>query len=244
MRCSPADRPVVAERSLPSGGGTGAKGPAHQDCSSRSTGDHPGRKRGEQCRHHNRSPSTLKSSLCGSLQGSGGQQGCPGGDKVTLGEFESDLKNNLYNSLNRMSSGSHFAPRSRRSRSPKPSPGARRAHDRRPGGPDAGGPGSWRRMPNRGSTQTPTTAEAVGPQCASNLPRSVLELRLGHRSRCREVLRHRRRTRQVPSRSRTTAFGDQGPPPTAICTAATKASGIASGPPKTTPGVASGSPAR
>jgi retron-type reverse transcriptase len=36
------------------------------------------------------------------------KKGAPGVDEVTLGEFESDLKNNLYRIWNRMSSGSYF----------------------------------------------------------------------------------------------------------------------------------------
>ncbi len=37
-------------------------------------------------------------------------KGAPGVDEQTLGEFESDLKNNLYRIWNRMSSGSYFPP--------------------------------------------------------------------------------------------------------------------------------------
>lgn len=37
-------------------------------------------------------------------------KGAPGVDEVTLGEFEKDLKNNLYRVWNRMSSGSYFPP--------------------------------------------------------------------------------------------------------------------------------------
>ena len=37
-------------------------------------------------------------------------RGAPGVDKVTLEEFEADLKNNLYRIWNRMSSGSYFPP--------------------------------------------------------------------------------------------------------------------------------------
>lgn len=36
--------------------------------------------------------------------------GAPGVDALTLGEFESDLRNNLYRIWNRMSSGSYFPP--------------------------------------------------------------------------------------------------------------------------------------
>ena len=37
-------------------------------------------------------------------------QGAPGVDRVTIGQFETDLKNNLYRIWNRMSSGSYFPP--------------------------------------------------------------------------------------------------------------------------------------
>jgi RNA-directed DNA polymerase len=37
-------------------------------------------------------------------------KGAPGVDEVTLGEFEADLKNQLYKIWNRMSSGSYFPP--------------------------------------------------------------------------------------------------------------------------------------
>ena len=47
-------------------------------------------------------------------------KGAPGVDEVTLDEFESDLKNNLYKIWNRMSSGSYFAPPVRAVEIPKP----------------------------------------------------------------------------------------------------------------------------
>jgi RNA-directed DNA polymerase len=47
-------------------------------------------------------------------------QGAPGVDKVTLEEFEADLKGNLYKIWNRMSSGSYFPPPVRAVEIPKP----------------------------------------------------------------------------------------------------------------------------
>jgi RNA-directed DNA polymerase len=47
-------------------------------------------------------------------------KGAPGVDEVTLGEFEADLKNNLYRIWNRMSSGSYFPPAVRAVAIPKP----------------------------------------------------------------------------------------------------------------------------
>jgi len=47
-------------------------------------------------------------------------KGAPGVDEQTLGEFESDLKNNLFKIWNRMSSGSYFPPPVRGVEIPKP----------------------------------------------------------------------------------------------------------------------------
>lgn len=47
-------------------------------------------------------------------------KGAPGIDEVTLGEFEADLKDNLYKIWNRMSSGSYFPPPVRAVKIPKP----------------------------------------------------------------------------------------------------------------------------
>ena len=47
-------------------------------------------------------------------------KGAPGVDEETLGEFESDLKGNLYKIWNRMSSGSYFPPPVKGVEIPKP----------------------------------------------------------------------------------------------------------------------------
>ena len=47
-------------------------------------------------------------------------RGAPGVDEVTLGEFETDLENNLYRIWNRMSSGSYFPPPVKAVEIPKP----------------------------------------------------------------------------------------------------------------------------
>jgi RNA-directed DNA polymerase len=47
-------------------------------------------------------------------------KGAPGVDEVTLGQFESDLKDNLYKIWNRMSSGSYFPPPVKGVEIPKP----------------------------------------------------------------------------------------------------------------------------
>jgi RNA-directed DNA polymerase len=53
-------------------------------------------------------------------------RGAPGVDEVTLGEFETDLKNNLYRIWNRMSSGSYFPPPVKAVEIPKPQGGGTR----------------------------------------------------------------------------------------------------------------------
>ena len=53
-------------------------------------------------------------------------KGAPGVDKVSLAEFEKDLKNNLYKIWNRMSSGSYFPPPVRAVEIPKPHGGGTR----------------------------------------------------------------------------------------------------------------------
>ena len=52
-------------------------------------------------------------------------KGAPGVDEQSLGEFETDLKNNLYRIWNRMSSGSYFPPPVKAVEIPKPQGGVR-----------------------------------------------------------------------------------------------------------------------
>jgi hypothetical protein len=54
------------------------------------------------------------------------KKGAPGVDEVSLGEFESNLENNLYKIWNRMSSGSYFPPPVRAVEIPKPHGGGTR----------------------------------------------------------------------------------------------------------------------
>jgi len=53
-------------------------------------------------------------------------KGAPGVDEVTLGEFDKDLKDNLYKIWNRMSSGSYFPPPVKAVEIPKPHGGGTR----------------------------------------------------------------------------------------------------------------------
>ena len=53
-------------------------------------------------------------------------KGAPGVDEVSVAEFESDLKNNLYKIWNRLSSGTYFPPPVRAVEIPKPHGGGTR----------------------------------------------------------------------------------------------------------------------
>lgn len=53
-------------------------------------------------------------------------KGAPGVDAVSIGEFDKDLKNNLYKIWNRMSSGAYFPPPVRAVEIPKPHGGGTR----------------------------------------------------------------------------------------------------------------------
>ena len=77
-------------------------------------------------------------------------KGAPGVDGQSIEDFEKDLRNNLYKIWNRMSSGTYFPPPVRAVEIPKPHGGGvrmlGRAHGRRQGRPDRGGPASGGRV--------------------------------------------------------------------------------------------------
>ena len=140
-------------------------------------------------------------------------KGAPGVDEVTLGEFEADLKNNLFKIWNRMSSGAYFPPPVRAVEIPKPHGGgyqnARCAHGRRPGCPDGGGHGPG----GTGGTEVPPRllwlpSEKGDLGGGGGMPAAVLEVRLGDRSwtsrssstRCRGTSSSKRWRRSAPPR--------------------------------------------
>src|SRR6266851_3057158 len=126
MRHSPADRPVVAGRPLLTGGGGGAKGPAHQGLFVQSTGACSGRKRENMPKPQDKSFDISKQLVWEAYRRVAANKGAPGVDDQTLGEFETDLKNNLYKIWNRMSSGSYFPPPVKAVEIPKPHGGGTR----------------------------------------------------------------------------------------------------------------------
>lgn len=120
MRHSLADRSVVAVKPLPTGGGGGAKGPAHQDCGFDQLGYFPRRKRGNMPTSQVKPFDIPKQQVWEAYRRVAANKGAPGVDRETLDEFESDLKNNLFKIWNRMSSGSYFPPPVRAVEIPKP----------------------------------------------------------------------------------------------------------------------------
>ena len=113
-------------------------------------------------------------------------QGAPGVDRVTIKEFETDLKNNLYRIWNRMSSGSYFPPPGEGGGNTEIAwrwgPRARCAHGRGQDRPDGGGPQAG----GEGRTDLPpgllrVPARTVGPGRGGGMPATLLDEGLGHR---------------------------------------------------------------
>ena len=123
-------------------------------------------------------------------------KGAPGVDEVSLGEFEKDLKGNLYKIWNRMSSGSYFPPPVKAVEIPKAHGGGVRvlgvptvadriaqtvvaARLEKAAEPKFH-PDSYGYRPRRGAQ------DAV-----ASMPAALLEEELGDRSRYPEILRQR-----------------------------------------------------
>jgi len=88
-------------------------------------------------------------------------RGAPGVDEQSLGEFEADLKNNLFKIWNRMSSGTYFPPPVRAVEIPKPHGGGVRVLGVPTGGRQ-GGPGGGGHVP--------------GADCGASVPQRLLWL--------------------------------------------------------------------
>src|SRR5664280_3930137 len=194
MQRSPADRSVVAVKPLLSGGGSGAKGPAHQECGF----DQPGTPREEERKHANVASQAVRYSQAtsvGGVQAGCGQQGCPGSGQRDPGrvrvrseeQFVQDLEpDELWVLLSASGQGCRDTEAARRR-----GPFARRAYNRRPGCPDGGGHASG----GEGRTTVPPrllwlSAEEGSVGCGRGVPTAVLEEGLGHRFGCPKVLRH------------------------------------------------------
>src|SRR3974390_2819342 len=121
MRRSPADRPVVAEKSLLDlGVGVEPRGRL-TEMFVRSTGaDVPGGNEVDMETSHAKPYDIPKALVWEAYRAVAANKGAPGIDEVTLGEFEADLEDNLYKIWNRMSSGPYFPPPVRAVEIPKP----------------------------------------------------------------------------------------------------------------------------
>ena len=101
MRHPPADRPEQPEKSLLPGGGGGAKGSAHQECSFHDWGHGPGRKRGGHDNVTRWKPFDIPKELVWkAYRRVAANEGAPGVDGQTInGQFEDDLKGSLLQDL-------------------------------------------------------------------------------------------------------------------------------------------------
>ena len=196
MRRPPADRPVVAVKSLLAGVGAEPRGRLIRNVES--INQDPGRVPGgreEACQVGVVKPFDIpKQVVWEAYRRVAANKGAPGVDVETLDEFEADLKDNLYKIWNRMSSGSYFPPPVRAVEIPKP-------HGR--GVRLLGVPTVADRVAQtvvaaiwgKGGTTVPPRllwlpAEEGSLGCGGGVPTAVLEVRLGDRPRCPEVLRY------------------------------------------------------
>jgi RNA-directed DNA polymerase len=92
----------------------------------RATGDRPGRRRVGKSGSSGKSFEISKQLVWEAYRRVAANKGAAGVDGESLGDFEADLKNNLYRIWNRMSSGTYFPPPVKAVEIPKPhGPGAR-----------------------------------------------------------------------------------------------------------------------
>jgi len=125
MRCSPADRPVVAVKSLLAGVGVEPRGRLIRTVRSFNQGDLGGSE--VDMPTSQAKPFDIpKQMVWEAYRRVAANKGAPGVDEVDLGDFEARLKDNLYKVWNRMSSGSYFPPPVRAVEIPKPHGGGTR----------------------------------------------------------------------------------------------------------------------
>ena len=121
MRHSPADRPVVAVKSLPDlGVEVEPRGRLTRTVRSFNRSLAPGGSEVDMPSSQAKPYDIPKPMVWEAYRRVAANKGAPGVDEVTLGEFEADLRNNLYKIWNRMSSGSYFPPPVKAVEIPKP----------------------------------------------------------------------------------------------------------------------------
>ena len=178
-------------------GGGGAKGPAHQECSVRSTGALVlGGSEENMPKPEGQAVRDSQADGVGGVSAGCGQQGCPGSGRAGAGRVRGrsegqplqDLESDELGVLLSAPGQGGGDPQAARRRGPS----ARRAHDRRQGRSNGGGHVFGDRWWSRGSTRTPmATGRASRPMDAVGAcRRAVLGVRLDHRFGCPEVLRH------------------------------------------------------
>src|SRR4051795_2637887 len=194
MRRSLADRPVVAVKSLLAGVAVEPRGRLIRNVRSINRGAGLGRKRANMPMTEDKPFVIPKPMVWDAWRRVRANKGAPGVDGQDLEAFEADLADNLYKIWNRMSSGSYLPAPGQGSRDPQAArrrgSNAGRADDRRQGRADgrghasggAGGPPVCRGL-------LWLSAGQVGPRRDRGVSATVLEVRLGDRSRRPEVLR-------------------------------------------------------
>jgi len=127
MRHSLTDRPVVAVKSLPDPGvEVEPRGRLTRNVSSFNRSIAPGGSDVDMPSKQAKPYDIPKPMVWEAYGRVAANKGAPGVDEVTLGEFEADLKDNLYKIWNRMSSGSYLPPPVRAVEIPKPHGGGLR----------------------------------------------------------------------------------------------------------------------
>jgi len=116
-----ADRPVVAVKPRNGGGAKGLGRSWFIDLINRGSG----RSHVDGQRSPGKSFDISKREVWDAYEVVKANKGAAGVDEVSIGEFELDLKNNLYKIWNRMSSGSYFPPPVRAVQIPKANGGVR-----------------------------------------------------------------------------------------------------------------------
>ena len=111
----------------------------------RATGDSPGRRRVSRSGPEDKPFAIPKQLVWEAYRRVKANKGAAGVDGQSLGEFESDLRDNLYKIWNRMSSGTYFPPPVKAVEIPKPQAAGRGSSGCPPcgqGGADGGGAGA------------------------------------------------------------------------------------------------------
>ena len=165
MRRSPADRPVVAGKPLLAGVGVEPRGRLIWTVRSFNRGCALGGSEEDMPTSQVKPFDIPKQMVWEAYRQVTANKGAPGVDGQTLGEFEADLKNNLYKIWNRMCSGTYFPPpvgRWRYRNRTAAGSGCSACRLSLTGLPRRWSPCIWRSGRNRCSTPTPMATGRAG----------------------------------------------------------------------------------